>query len=256
MENFSEYTFNDWLDNKPEPRNDLEGIIAPKELKKIFEAKEYTFETSFKLTLEYYKRDFIEDLNKCEIRDKIEIIKEVIPDAQSNFQKFKKRELIKQDYPDKFLGINGHEYNMTKRQEDGLNNGIYGTFSSKINDFHSAVIHYHLYKFYLELLEEHQSPLKIVLLTNIGHKLTLLYELGFIDLINKRFIEENSDKAMSKAKLIGSLLGCDQPNDIETVRKYLSYIENLGHSKSPLTKSSINEVKKILQDCGLTPKNI
>lgn len=34
MENFSEYTFNDWLDNKPEPRNDLEGIIAPKELKK------------------------------------------------------------------------------------------------------------------------------------------------------------------------------------------------------------------------------
>lgn len=49
----------------------------------------------------------------------------------SQISKSSKRELIKQDYPDKFLGINGHEYNMTKRQEDGLNNGIYGTFSSK-----------------------------------------------------------------------------------------------------------------------------
>lgn len=93
-------------------------------------------------------------------------------------------------------------------------------------------------------------------LQKIPHILTLLYELGIIEVINKRFKAEGKDTGTNKARLIGTIIGKTDRKAVEQIRKYLSVIEIKGNSKSPINDSSIKEVKKILTEYGLQIENL
>lgn len=88
-------------------------------------------------------------------------------------------------------------------------------------------------------------------LEKIPHLLTLLYELGIIEVINQRFKAEGKDTATNKARLIGTLIGKIDTKAIEQIRKYLSVIDLKGNPKSPINETSIKEVRKILTEYGL-----
>lgn len=93
-------------------------------------------------------------------------------------------------------------------------------------------------------------------LEKIPHLLTLLYELGIIEVINQRFKAEGKDTATNKARLIGTIIGKTDKKAVEQIRKYLSVIEIKGNPKSPINDSSIKEVRKILMEYGLQIENL
>jgi hypothetical protein len=94
-------------------------------------------------------------------------------------------------------------------------------------------------------------------LEKIPHILTLLFELGILEVINQRFkADEGRDTGTNKAKLIGTIIGKTSKEEIEDIRKYLSNIEIIGHPKSPINKTSIKEVSKILIEYGLQVTNL
>lgn len=93
-------------------------------------------------------------------------------------------------------------------------------------------------------------------LEKIPHLLTLLYELGIIEVINQRFKIEGKDTATNKARLIGTIIGRTEKKQVEDIRKYLSTIDLRGKKGSPINETSIKEVTKVLIEYGLQIENL
>jgi hypothetical protein len=111
-------------------------------------------------------------------------------------------------------------------------------------------------KIHSEIKDQLTPVLPSEILNKEGHLITLLYELGILEVINKRFKDAGEDSGTSKARLIGTIIGKTDSSKIENIRKYLSAIEIANHKNNPINASSIKEVKKILTEYGLSVKNL
>jgi hypothetical protein len=101
-----------------------------------------------------------------------------------------------------------------------------------------------------------EERLDVESISVLSHKITLLYELGILDLINKRFEKSRRNSNAQKARLISIILGETDKTSTESIRKLLSYIENAGHKQNPITTDSIISVEKILLEFDLKKEKI
>ncbi|TDK49524.1 hypothetical protein [Algoriphagus formosus] len=131
-----------------------------------------------------------------------------------------------------------------------------GTFRFVLPEVNEKTIIEAAKKFRDEVEGHFQEALPAEELEKIPHILTLLYELGIIEVINQRFKAEGKDTGTDKARLIGTIIGRTEKKQVESIRKYLSAIDSKGHPKSPITGNSIKEVSKIMTEYGLQMKNL
>jgi hypothetical protein len=87
---------------------------------------------------------------------------------------------------------------------------------------------------------------------NIGYKLVLLEQLGFI-----KYIESNFDVMYQKGKvvkLLGELLGVDVSNGKNTSFKAsVNYLIDKNEKQGPSNKKSRDKVNGFLQSIGMSP---
>lgn len=88
-------------------------------------------------------------------------------------------------------------------------------------------------------------------LEKIPHILTLLYELGILEVINQRFKGTAKVNKVDKARLIGTIIGKTDEKSVKNISKNLSYIDFKASAKNPINEISIKEVTKVLIEYGL-----
>jgi hypothetical protein len=167
-------------------------------------------------------------------------------------------EVLLNDIEDELKGNNyrklGYKYGIKKTGLDSLN-----LESSEVDSF-MAEIGKGLGLYYAELklkrLQKDNSEEEIILDVkgdfNIGYKLVLLEQLGFI-----KYIESNFDVMYQKGKvvkLLGELLGVDVSNGKNTSFKAsVNYLIDKNEKQGPSNKKSRDKVNGFLQSIGMSP---
>jgi len=167
-------------------------------------------------------------------------------------------EVLLNDIEDELKGNNyrklGYKYGIKKTGLDSLN-----LESSEVDSF-MAEIGKGLGLYYAELklkrLQKDNSEEEIILDVkgdfNIGYKLVLLEQLGFI-----KYIESNFDVMYQKGKvvkLLGELLGVDVSNGKNpSFKASVNYLIDKNEKQGPSNKKSRDKVNGFLQSIGMSP---
>lgn len=252
-----EYTFEDWLDGKPEPTNPLwKYDVKNKSLnpvyKEISEAKAHTFNWSLEVLFEGFKSDFLEKNEGLSESQKKLYTEKKIQDSEKYFTDFEIDHLIFKNHPNKFDGIDGKKYLGVKKAYEDFKIGKNKGFAYLKNDFFDAVLYFELNDFYQDFLKngcKDSDPIISEKLKNLPHKLCILYDLGILDLIEERFSYKNhkgTAPQTDKAKLIASLFEIENPESVRQALKNNDYLS--GKAKS----NAVETLKKH----GLEPKKL
>jgi hypothetical protein len=167
-------------------------------------------------------------------------------------------EVLLNDIQDELKGNNdhrwGYKYGIKKTGLDSLN-----LVSHEIDSM-MAGIGKGLGLYYAELklkrLQKDNSEEEIILDVkgdfNIGYKLVLLEQLGFI-----KYIESNFDVMYQKGKvvkLLGELLGVDVSNGKNpSFKASVNYLIDKNEKQGPSNKKSRDKVNGFLQSIGMSP---
>lgn len=248
-----EYTFNDWLEGKPEPTGfswiyEKESLNTSQPKRnpvylEISKAKNFTFDKALEFTLYSMKANFLERIENLNDSKRKLFIEKTIQESEKHYNEFDVRKLIDHSPPNKFEGINGEKYLQVKDQHEALNEGKITRCLNNLNKAFFAVVHFEMSEFYEEYLS---NPELVEKLENLPHKLCILYDLGILDLIEDRFRDihyKGKARETDKAKLIASLLGVDNFESIRQSLKNKDYIN---------TKQKKN-VTETLKKHGLEP---
>jgi len=159
-----DYTFEDWIDGKPEPTHPLWGIIliggkhqSCPEKSKIILAKEDTFNKSVEMALFVLKKELTDKIEQYDILDRTSYLEIVLKNYTAKFSKYDKKKLIERKHSEKYKGIDGKLYAEIKSNYEkfGKDNNFFHL--QTINDFQVAVINYEYTKFCHSLLGEDPS---------------------------------------------------------------------------------------------------
>jgi hypothetical protein len=250
-----EYSFDDWLNGKPEPPYlfiHIDGVNPV--YNQIQDAKLKTFDWSFEGLIILGKNDFKRKLEGLTDSKKKSYTDSLIKDSEIHFSNFDIKQLILKNHPQKFEGIDGQKYNEVKKLYEVYTRGDSIGFSHFKNDFLKGIVYYELTEFYKSHLEAELKPLiqnieepeKVEAYTNLPHALCILYDLGILDLIEKKFSDKHykgKARETDKAKLIATILGIEDAQKIRYALKNNDYLSD---------KAKQNAVKT-LKTLGLDP---
>ncbi|MEB2787334.1 hypothetical protein [Algoriphagus persicinus] len=247
-----EYTYEKWIAGKPEPEFKFWGALykgkgVNPEYEKIIEAKNYAFDNSLELTLNR-KNNYLLNFNKnLDLSEKIDFTNAELEEAKKLYSQFKIQDILQNSHPEKLKSITSKKYLDVKKQKEGIESGKFiGVSGVILNDFHTAIINYKYSKFCNKLLSEEFKPDYSEILENSPHKLCLLDELGFIEILEERFKDKNyfgKARETDKAKILASLFSFNDPE----------YIRQSLKNKDYINKKQKKNIKTTLNNHGLKP---
>jgi hypothetical protein len=241
-----EYTFDDWLKGKPEPKHPF-WPFDPKigqishSYKEIVKAKKKTFDWSLEVILELGKKDFLKKIEGLNQRRKEALASKMIIDSKKKYEEYEINDLIFQSHPNKFDGIDGKKYLAVKKSYEDFIAGINLGFAYLMNNFFDAVLFFELNEFYQEFLENGLKEPNNTTIKDKGESLAVKYKL-IVHFFNENE-EYNNLKIKDRDKLLGFILGCHH----DTAK----HIKNNAIHKNPdgkyITYESINRAEELIE---------
>lgn len=208
-----EYTFEDWMNGNPEPRSpfwklDLDNNKLNPVYRQIAEAKKNTFDWSLDGIIHLGKSNFLDKMNGLTQRRKKAITEKMIVDSKKYFEGYEINQLIYQQHPKKYDGIDGNKYREVKKAYEDFQDGINLGFKYLRNDFFEGVLHFELNEFYQDFLQNDCKNLEPIIPENHGKGETIAVKFKLLD----NFFQGNEEfkKLLVKdqQKLLGYILGC------------------------------------------------
>lgn len=263
----NKFTYEKWLEGVEETKDFWSNLLkntdfqSSRDFLKIYEAKRLAFQSLVNihsLVLDIRVISTLSTLDKEE--EKLEYLFEKLKTQEEFLKDFDNLKLFEGPEFFDLIFINGPFYSKITNHKDGIpKDEEFWNFDSRFFLGKATKKHNSFLLEQIEELSPKSSPtenLSFEGVTILSHKITLLYELGILDLINERFKESAKNNATQKAKLLSIILGTTDKTTIESIRKLLSYIETQGHKQNPINSESIISVEQILLEFGLTKKRI
>jgi len=182
-----EYTFNDWLEGKPEPTGlnwiyEKESLNTPQPKRnpvylEISKAKKFTFDKALEFTLDSMKSHFLEKIENLNNPKRKLYIEKTILESERHFHDFDVRKLIDHNPPQKFEGINGKKYLQVKSQYEAFKEGKIRLCLNNLNKAFFAVVHFEMVEFSKEHLSNSPSTKELPYKPEKGKPFAIRYHL-------------------------------------------------------------------------------
>lgn len=248
-----EYTFNDWLEGKPEPTG-LNWIYEKESLNtsqpkrnpvylEISKAKKFTFDKALEFTLNSMKSHFLEQIENLNESKRKLYIEKTIQESEKHYSDFDVRKLIDHSPPNKFEGINGEKYLQVKGQYEALNEGKLHRCLNHINKGIFAVVHFEMDEFYKEYLSNPTLITKSHNKTEKGESLAVRYKL--LDEFFKRNEEFGKLKNKDQDILLGFILGCRADTAKTIKNQWIKYNSTKTPDGSDITQTGIDRFTEL-----------
>ncbi|MFD2200178.1 hypothetical protein [Shivajiella indica] len=256
------YSFQDWLKGEPEnwEGNPFDKYDFPESRIQVIDAKIEAFQKIVEINFVWITRFIHKELEKIEdLKDRLIFLNSQLEIYESKIGGISRVKIIQGPYEWDLKFIDSVLYHKAMNFEIP-EKGAFITLKVE-NDLLNASIAHKVIRRIEDLIESINSEinlsptLTLEELRYLSHKITLLYELGIIDLLKQRLQESNNLTATNLANLIGIIIDNNQKKDVNSIRKALSYIET-NNKKNPINADSIKAVKKILIDLDLKPQKI
>jgi hypothetical protein len=240
---YDTFSFDHWLFGYEMPnfptwrlsKKESGGIQENPLYRQITEAKNFVFDTYLEIEVKFKIKVLEKILPTLDIDEKTLFLKAEIDTATSIHSKYPIQNLLTNTHEEKLISITGPIYQDLLEHRDFIERSKH---RKKLNEFHYSLVNYHFKKYCEEILVELKSPKISEKLENLPHKLSLLYDLGVLDLLEERFNYKNyHGKAMQtdKAKLLASLFEIEDSEKVRQALKNSDFLSTKAKSKAVQT---------------------